>query len=372
VLYTFRFRWYTTSENFKWRNKVVNIPKWIVNNVHQIIGTTPLEDFNEKTLIVGTPITDTEEKIAITRRISLSAEEKMYIEHTIFSAPSLTTRQELLDLIVAGIPSISGVKREKSTIKYYIYDGIERKKPENRPYRLLYGRKQYSIAFKEKAIQEAIKLGREETQHKFALPSATLAGWLDKYTFDAMVQKTELLQEEQEQDVTTKDNSPVPQTDIIISGVDNILQQNTTTNFLPASEPTPKYSPIDNKEATEILNALIQMQSSNKKLIDQVQLHVNELAKTKKQLIVDFEIKEKSCEQLISMVTANEANIEGALDTLAQIETATQKTKKAREATMNRLGRENARLRNDSGKINLKKEQINRDLQEVVRKIPKV
>ena len=107
---------------------------------------------------------DAEEKVITTRRISLSSEEKMFVEHIIFSAPIHTTRNEILDQIVDGISSVSGVSREKSTIKYYIYDSVERKKPENRPYRLVFGLKRYSISFKRQAIQEAIKLGQRETQ----------------------------------------------------------------------------------------------------------------------------------------------------------------------------------------------------------------
>jgi len=381
----------------------VDITKWLSNQVNQIIGTIPLEDFNDLAIENKTPIsvlvqrgdspsvethsTNTEEKLTTTTRISLSSEEKMFIEHTIFSAPLYTTRNEILDLIVDGIPSISGVKREKSTIKYYIYDGVERKKPGNRPYRLIFGLKRYSAAFKQQAIQEADKLGQKETQLKFALPFATLDGWLDKQKLDSTLQKQDeldakLLQEEQEQTIATEGESPSSQT------VENILQQNTTSIspsweidevYLQAESQTiqgagwrtTKSNPADEK-ATEILNTLVQIQSNNRKLADKVRLHITALATAKKQLIADFEVKEKSCDQLINMVTATEANIEAALNILVKVESATQKTKKVRGTTITNLEKINTKLRKESGTLKLHQEQMQRDLQEVVRNIPKI
>jgi hypothetical protein len=351
----------------KWRNSTVGITRWVSNQVDQLIGTVPLEDLNRLTVEKKTPVvethptateeTDTGEKIVTTRRISLSSEEKMFVEHVIFSAPIHTTRNEILDLILDDISSISGVKRERSTIKYYIYNSVERKKPENRPYRLVFGLKRYSIKFKEQAIQEAIKLGQLETQLKFALPSATLAGWVDKHTLDTALQ----MQKDLEQPVTTEDKSSSPKT------VENVLQQNTTT----VAPKTPESSPVD-EDVTNILDALIQMQSTNKDLTAKIHLHIKELAEVKKQIMSDFFFKEKSCKDLISMVTATEANIEGALTTLVKIETAAQKTKRVRKTAMTGLNTTNAELRKEGGKLRLRQEQVQQDLQDVIRNLPKI
>jgi len=356
----------------------MKITKWLGNQVNQMIGTTPIEDLNSLTMETKTPVVEThttstkdnaeeiEKQVVVTTRISLSAEEKMFIEHIIFSAPLFTTRNEILDLILNGIQSISGVKREKSTIKYYIYDSVERKKPENRPYKLIFGLKRYSVEFRQQAIQEAISLGRRETQLKFALPSATLAGWLDKHTLDSTLQKQDdldakQLKEEQKHAITTKSSSASSQT------VENILQQNTTT----VAPKTPQPSPV-NEEATKILDTLIQMQNINKELTNKVQLHLKELTTVKKQIMSDFFFKEESCKQLIDMVTATEANIESSLNTLAQVETATQKTRKVRKTTMDSLDTTNTKLRKEGGKLRLRQEQMQQDLQDVVRNIPKI
>lgn len=338
----------------------MNITKWISNHVNQLIGTVPSATLKNltvenKTSVGDTHTTNTEETTTPTTRTSLSSEEKMFIEHTIFSAPLYTTRTGIIDLIAESIHSISGIKREKNTIKYYIYEGLERKKPENRPYRLIFGQTKYGAAFKQQAIQESIKLGQRETHLKFALPWATLAGWLDQ-------------NKSQTKKNTTNDHapsSPPTQTKNIISDVTSILQKNTTSNFVT------KPNPVE-KEAAEILDALIQMQNINKKLTDEVQLHIKELAKMKKQVMSDFFLKEQSCEQLTRTVTATEANIESALNTLVRIETATRTTKKAREATISNLDRDNTRLRTESEQLKRQQEQIQKDLQEVVKNIPKI
>jgi len=149
----------------------------------KLIGTVPQEDFNSLTVENETPT-----PIVSPTYSALSSAEKMYIEHIIFSAPLFTTRSEILEQVVDGISSVSGVKREKGTVKYYIYDSVERRKPENRPYHRIFGHKRYSYAFKRKAYMEARKLGGRETQLKFGLPSGTLSYWLDQYNFDEKMQ----------------------------------------------------------------------------------------------------------------------------------------------------------------------------------------
>ena len=163
----------------------------IIRWFDQLIGTVPQEDFNSLAVENETPtpiVPPTYNDNGIKARIALSSAEKMYIEHIIFSAPLFTTRSEILEQVVDGISSVSGVKREKGTIKYYIYDSVDRRKPENRPYGLIFGRKRYSYAFKRKAYMEARKLGGRETQLKFGLPSGTLSYWLDQYNFDERMQ----------------------------------------------------------------------------------------------------------------------------------------------------------------------------------------
>ena len=72
------------------------------------------------------------------------------------------------------------------------------------------------------------------------------------------------------------------------------------------------------------------------------------------------------------MVTATEANIEAALTTLVQIETAAQKTKRVRATTLTGLNTTNAELRKEGGKLRLRQEQMQQELQDVVRNLPKV
>ena len=107
------------------------------------------------------------------------------------------------------------------------------------------------------------------------MPSATLAGWVDKHTLDTTLQ----MQKNLEQPVTTEDKSSSPKT------VENVLQQNTVATS-SSHEPTPILDTEDlsgtNVLLSGLLDTLAQLQSDNKNLREKVQLHNKALAEAKK------------------------------------------------------------------------------------------
>ena len=112
--------------------------------------------------------------------VRLSESEKQYIERTIFldlENRHCTERNALIETIRKGVEGIDGNKRDRGTIKYYIYDSTERRKSKNRPYKMVFGPHTYRQDFKQRMLQEISRLGTQEVKERFGLPSSTLDGW---------------------------------------------------------------------------------------------------------------------------------------------------------------------------------------------------
>lgn len=342
----------------------MGIGNWMNRRVDQLIGTTPIADDREPVVKeTGTPESYQIQTTRQSVRFVLTAQEKVFIERMIFNSPLNTPRSDILDLIVSQIKDVSGISREKSTIKYYIYDSKDRRKPENRPYRMLFGTTQYSTEFKIQAVQEAAEFGQIETQKKFALPSGTLSGWLKDSRYAKHLQDEHATEDEVSPIFCPPMPKPEPQEEI--TTVNEILGLNRSK--INDDDTAPRFSTDD---FSKMLNTLAQLQSDNQSLSDRVRLHMQTLKRTKENHQKDFELKEENCKQLLVTLTANDANINSALDNLIKIESMT--NKKHHQTELKEVHETEAELRHESGKLKLRQEQMNREFNEAVRNIPKI